>query len=83
MTEIGCGRGGGSVAKRTKAQISYNMSRIRNRDTKIELQLRNELIRRGITTFLTNNKSIKGKPDIAFPARKLAVFCDSEFWHGY
>jgi DNA (cytosine-5)-methyltransferase 1 len=59
------------------------MSRIRDRDTKIEMRLRQELIRRSIETFVVNDKTIMGKPDIAFPARKIAVFCDSEFWHGY
>lgn len=71
------------MAQRTQAQVSYNMSRIRDRNTKIEILLREELIRRGITTFITNNTSIEGKPDISFPARKIAIFCDSEFWHGY
>lgn len=71
------------MARHTQEQISYNMSRIRDRDTKIEILLREELIRRGITTFITNNIAIEGKPDIAFPARKIAIFCDSEFWHGY
>ena len=28
-------------------------------------------------------KSVFGKPDIAFIGKKIAVFCDSEFWHGY
>jgi DNA (cytosine-5)-methyltransferase 1 len=63
--------------------ISYNMSRIRDRDTKIEILLRNELLRRGITTFVANDPDVEGKADISFPARKIAVFCDSEFWHGH
>jgi DNA (cytosine-5)-methyltransferase 1 len=63
--------------------ISYNMSRIRDRDTKIEILLRSELLRRGITTFVANDPDVEGKPDISFPARKIAVFCDSEFWHGH
>lgn len=71
------------MTQRTQELISYNMSRIRDRDTKIEILLRNELIRRGITTFVTNDPDIEGKPDVSFPARKIAVFCDSEFWHGY
>lgn len=71
------------MSQRTQEQISYNMSRIRDRDSKIELFLRNELVRRGITTFIANDKSVEGKPDLVFPARKIAVFCDSEFWHGY
>ena len=71
------------MAQRTPKQISDNMSRIHDRGTKIEMLLGEELIRRGITTFTTNDSSVEGKPDIAFPARKIAVFCDSEFWHGY
>lgn len=71
------------MAQKTQEQISYNMSRIRDRDTKIEVLLREELIRRGITTFVANDKSVEGKPDMTFHARKIAVFCDSEFWHGY
>ena len=71
------------MAQRTQEQISYNMSRIRDRDTKIEILLRDELIRRGIKTFISNDKSVEGKPDIVFSARRIAVFCDSEFWHGY
>ncbi len=26
--------------------------------------------------------SLPGKPDIVFPRRRLAVFCDGDFWHG-
>ena len=71
------------MAQHTQEQISYNMSRIRDRDTKIEIILREELIRRGITTFIVNDSSVVGKPDIVFLARKIAIFCDSEFWHGH
>ncbi len=71
------------MAQRTQEQISYNMSRIRDRDTNIEVLLRDELLRRGITTFIANDSTVEGKPDVSFPARKIAVFCDSEFWHGY
>ena len=58
------------------------MSRIRNKDTGIELALRKELWSRGMR-YRKNVKTIEGKPDIAFIGRKVAVFCDSEFWHGY
>lgn len=68
--------------KKTKEQISYNMSRIKSKDTKIEILLRNELWRRGLR-YRKNVTSIVGKPDIAFIGKKIAVFCDSEFWHGY
>ena len=32
---------------------------------------------------MKNQNSIPGKPDFAFPARKIAVFCDGDFWHGH
>lgn len=67
---------------RTKEQISYNMSRIRSKDTSIEILLRNELWSRGLR-YRKNVKYIVGKPDIVFIGKKIAVFCDSEFWHGY
>lgn len=69
------------VAK-TPEQIHYNMSRIRCKDTKIEVLLRKELWSRGLR-YRKNVKSIEGKPDIAFIGKKVAIFCDSEFWHGY
>lgn len=69
--------------KKSKEQIKYNMSRVRNSDTELEKLLCEELNRNGIITFTRNNKTIFGKPDIAFAARKIAVFCDGNFWHGY
>lgn len=71
------------MARKTKEQISYNMSRVSNRNTALEIIFSNELDRRGLTTYKKNDKSVFGKPDFVFPARKIAVFCDSEFWHGY
>lgn len=67
----------------TSDQISYNMSRIRNKNTTIELRFEDELKRRGLTTYVRNQKGIPGKPDFAFVARKIAVFCDGDFWHGF
>ena len=67
---------------KTPEQIHYNMSRIHSKDTKIEVELRKELWSRGLR-YRKNVKSIPGKPDIAFIGKKVAVFCDSEFWHGY
>ena len=68
--------------KKTAEQISYNMSRVKNKDSEIELMLRRELWRRNIH-YRKNVKTIFGKPDIAFKGKKIAVFVDSEFWHGY
>lgn len=58
------------------------MSRIRCKDTKIEMELRKELWSRGLR-YRKNVKNIPGKPDIAFIGKKIAIFCDSEFWHGH
>ena len=68
--------------KKTKEQISYNMQQVKNKDSKIEVLLRKELWSRGIR-YRKNVNRIHGKPDIVFMGKKIAVFCDSEFWHGY
>ena len=70
------------MAKKTKEQITYNMKMVRNKDSKIELKLRNALWEKGYR-YRKNVKSVYGHPDIAFIGKKIAVFCDSEFWHGY
>lgn len=67
---------------KTKEQISYNMRQVKNKDSDIELMLRKELWARGIH-YRKNVTKIIGKPDIVFKGKKVAVFCDSEFWHGY
>ena len=68
--------------QKTKEQISYNMQQVKNKDSKIEVLLRKELWSRGIR-YRNNVNRIYGKPDIVFIGKKVAVFCDSEFWHGY
>jgi len=70
------------MKKRTKQQISSNMKKVKNKDSQIELILRQELWHRGLR-YQKNVTSIMGKPDIVFKGKKIAVFCDSEFWHGY
>ena len=67
---------------KTKEQISYNMQQVKNKDSKIEVLLRKELWSRGLR-YRKNVNRIYGKPDIVFIGKKIAVFCDSEFWHGY
>lgn len=67
---------------KTQEQISYNMRQVKNRDSVIELALRKELWNRGLR-YRKNFNSVYGKPDIAFIGKKIAVFCDSEFWQGY
>lgn len=66
---------------RTPEQTSAIMSKIRGKDTGIELALRRELWSRGLR-YRKHPKKVCGKPDVAFIGPKVAVFCDSEFWHG-
>ena len=68
--------------RHTAEQRHKNMQAIRNKDSDIELLLRRELWKRGIR-YRKNVKSVLGHPDIAFIGKRVAVFCDSEFWHGY
>ncbi len=70
------------MTEKTKEQISYNMKKVKSKDSKIELLLRKELWKRGLH-YRKNVNGIVGKPDIVFIGKKVAVFCDSEFWHGY
>ena len=67
--------------KRDEATVSYTMSRIRGKDTSIEVTLRKALYERGCR-YRCNSKYIFGHPDISFKGVKVVVFCDSEFWHG-
>lgn len=69
--------------KKTPEQISYNMSRVKNKNTTIELKLEEELRSRGLTTYTKNQVGLLGKPDFVFEARKVAIFCDGDFWHGF
>jgi len=66
----------------TPEQRRANMQAIRSKDTGIETLLRKELWKRGLR-YRKNCKDIPGKPDIVFKGAKVAVFCDSEFWHGH
>ena len=68
--------------KHTPEQRRKNMQAVKNKDSQIELLLRQELWSRGLR-YRKNVNRIYGKPDIVFIGKKVAVFCDSEFWHGY
>lgn len=57
------------------------MSHIRGKDTSIEITLRKALWRKGYR-YRKNYKKIPGTPDIALTKYRIAIFCDSEFWHG-
>lgn len=66
----------------TPEQRRKNMQAIRSKDTSIELLLRKALWERGIR-YRKNYKKLIGKPDIAITKYRIAVFCDSDYWHGY
>jgi DNA mismatch endonuclease Vsr len=70
------------MAKRDQKTISYAMSRIRGKNTGIELALRKALSEEGVHYRLYSS-SVFGHPDICLKRLKIAIFCDSEFWHGY
>lgn len=65
----------------TKEQRHKNMSHIKSKDTSIEVKLRKALWSRGYR-YRKNYNELPGKPDIAITKYKIAIFCDSEFFHG-
>lgn len=71
-----------TLSKKTSEQITKNMKAVKSSGSEIEVMLMKELWSRGLR-YRKNVKTIYGKPDIAFIGKKVAVFCDSEFWHGY
>jgi DNA mismatch endonuclease (patch repair protein) len=60
--------------------VSYNMSRIRGKNTKPELVLRSALHSIGLRYRL--HARLPGHPDILFVRARVAVFVDGAFWHG-
>ena len=64
-----------------RKQRHDNMSHIRGKDTSIVIKLRKALWEKGYR-YRKNYKKLPGSPDIAITKYKLAIFCDSEFFHG-
>jgi len=65
----------------THEQRSKIMQAIKSKNTGIELALGKVLWASGLR-YRKNDKTVFGKPDFTFKGLKIAVFCDSEFWHG-
>jgi DNA mismatch endonuclease, patch repair protein len=65
----------------TKEQRRKNMQAIRSTDTKAEITLAKSLWAKGYR-YRKNNKSVFGKPDLTFKRLRIAIFVDSEFFHG-
>lgn len=61
--------------------VSKNMRKIHSKDTSIEIQLRKALWHKGYR-YRKNYKALPGSPDIVLTKYKIAIFCDSEFFHG-
>ncbi|HMK58884.1 MAG TPA: DNA mismatch endonuclease Vsr, partial [Nitrososphaeraceae archaeon] len=61
---------------------SYNMSRIRSKDTRPEILVRNFLYSKGFR-YRLNDKKLPGKPDIVFRKYKAVIFVNGCFWHGH
>ena len=65
----------------TPEQRRKNMQHIRSENTLIEVRLRKALWSKGYR-YRKNYKKLPGKPDIVLTKYKIAIFCDSEFFHG-
>ncbi len=61
---------------------SYNMSRIRSKDTKPEMLVRKYLFAQGFR-YRLHDKNLPGKPDLVFPKYKTVLFINGCFWHGH
>lgn len=65
-----------------KTTRSYNMSRIRNKDTKPEMIVRTFLHAQGFR-YRLHDKKLPGKPDLVLPKYKTVIFIHGCFWHGH
>lgn len=66
----------------TPEQRSFNMSRIRSKDTKPEMLVRKFLFSRGFR-YRLHKKKLPGKPDIVLSKYKTVIFIHGCFWHGH
>lgn len=66
----------------TKEVRSYNMSRIRSKNTKPELVVRKYLFAKGFR-YRLHSKNLPGKPDIVLPKYRTVIFVNGCFWHGH
>lgn len=69
------------MSKPSKEQVHKAMSNVHSQNTDIEIKLRKALWNKGYH-YRKNYKMLPGKPDIVLTKYKIAIFCDSEFWHG-
>jgi len=65
----------------TPEKRSWVMSRIRSKNTKIDLRMKKMLFELGYGYKMY--PKMLGSPDFILKQRKIAIFCDGDFWHGY
>ena len=65
----------------TPEKRSWIMSRIRSTNTKIDLRMKKILSDNGYKFEMY--PKMFGNPDFAHKRKKIAIFCDGDFWHGY
>ena len=68
--------------KFSKAKRSAIMSRIRSKNTSLEVEFRKLLWKNGLGHYRIHY-NLPGKPDIVYVSKKIVVFLDGDFWHGY
>ena len=68
--------------KFSKAKRSAIMSRIRSKNTSLEVEFRKLLWKNGLGRYRIHY-NLPGKPDIVFVSKKIVIFLDGDFWHGY
>lgn len=66
----------------SKEVRSFNMGRIKGKDTKPEMLVRSFLFNKGFR-YRLHDKKLPGKPDMVFPKYRTVVFINGCFWHGH
>jgi len=66
----------------SRKKRSALMSRIHSRDTRVEKLMEQELAALGVD-YVRSPSDVFGHPDFAIKGKKILIFCDGDFWHGY
>ena len=71
--------------KRSPKPLNLSVSRVMSankaKNTKPEITLRRALWSEGLKGYRVNWKNVPGRPDIAYPGKKIAIFVNGCFWH--
>jgi DNA mismatch endonuclease (patch repair protein) len=68
---------------RQKKIHSFRLSKVKSQNTKFETEFIKKLRQITKTNFVTHKRSLIGKPDIVLKNKKICIFLDSDFWHGW